>query len=489
MTKKNAPAALQTEVTTDEEWAKILERKGLVLADVYSEWSGPCTGMVSILKKVKMEIGGDNLSYATARCDHIASLARFRGKSEPTWMFIRDGKMVNLIFGANCPELLDHLTRELKRLQTGETPEFSMSVSDTSPKEAERMKAIEAAMQAKEAARIARIEAEAKEKYEAELGHLVNSLSRETFIILFPWIFKDEEGNKRDKKSSPPYIELVEQLLPENFTIEQELKKQLDADILAEMQKECEYVLSEETKRLLTEGKCLCLRLKVVDKIPEADIDNLLFNILFGEPRVPETPEALLEGCFVQRNLPPLREFIKDTVSIASSPEMLLCLTTVWVPLNSRNKAMTFRVIFAKYVETTYPYEDLDSNVPTIMFKYDSTRRKELQVVLEMYSNEVVHFGVFERDRLPDAKLIASSIEEFENEVKEKSSYEVFVCVVKKVGSEAFLSFAGIGPYHVSESPEKAIEEAKQYFPRKSTTVEETQSDEEDKVVEETMAA
>lgn len=30
MTKKNAPAALQTEVTTDEEWAKILERKGLV---------------------------------------------------------------------------------------------------------------------------------------------------------------------------------------------------------------------------------------------------------------------------------------------------------------------------------------------------------------------------------------------------------------------------------------------------------------------------
>lgn len=41
----------------------------------------------------------------------------------------------------------------------------------------------------------------------------------------------------------------------------------------------------------------------------------------------------------------------------------------------------------------------------------------------------------------------------------------------------------------MSESPEKAIEEAKQYFPRKSTTVEEVQSDEEDKVVEETVAA
>jgi len=39
---------------------------------VYSDWSGPCTGMVSILKKIKMEIGGDALSYATVivrKCD------------------------------------------------------------------------------------------------------------------------------------------------------------------------------------------------------------------------------------------------------------------------------------------------------------------------------------------------------------------------------------------------------------------------------------
>lgn len=35
------------------------------VVDVYSDWSGPCTGMVSILKKIKMEIGGDALSYAT----------------------------------------------------------------------------------------------------------------------------------------------------------------------------------------------------------------------------------------------------------------------------------------------------------------------------------------------------------------------------------------------------------------------------------------
>lgn len=58
-------------------------------------------------------------------------------------------------------------------------------------------------------------------------------------------------------------------------------------------------------------------------------------------------------------------------------------------------------------------------------------------------------------------------------------SYEVLICVIKKVGSDAFLSFAGIGPYHVSESPEKAIEETAQYFPRVSVIAEEVISDEE----------
>lgn len=59
-------------------------------------------------------------------------------------------------------------------------------------------------------------------------------------------------------------------------------------------------------------------------------------------------------------------------------------------------------------------------------------------------------------------------------------SYEIFVCVVKKVGCKAFLAFAGIGPFHVSENPEKAKDESKLYFPD-VTVVEEAQSDDEEK--------
>lgn len=54
---------------------------------------------------------------------------------------------------------------------------------------------------------------------------------------------------------------------------------------------------------------------------------------------------------------------------------------------------------------------------------------------------------------------------------------------MKKVGCEAFLGFAGIGPFHVSENPEKAIEESKLYFPD-IVAAEESQSDDEEKLEE-----
>lgn len=91
--------------------------------------------MVSTLRKIKMEIGGDAINYAVVKNDYIADLERFRGKSKPVWMFIQDGKMVKLLFGAHCPKLKKNLTQEIKRVQNNEEPEMKLDVHQRTPEE------------------------------------------------------------------------------------------------------------------------------------------------------------------------------------------------------------------------------------------------------------------------------------------------------------------------------------------------------------------
>uniref|UniRef100_A0A0C9RLJ0 NME9 protein n=1 Tax=Fopius arisanus TaxID=64838 RepID=A0A0C9RLJ0_9HYME len=455
MAKKAAPAALQTEVSTDEEWAKIMERKGLVVVDVYSDWCGPCNGMVSILKKIKMEIGGDLLSYAIAKCDNISDLERFRGKSEPTWMFIHNGMMVNLMFGAYCPELQKMLTDEIQKVQKNEDHEFCIPVAERSPEEQKRLEIGEEERIAKEAAKKAQKESEAVARYEAEMHHLMTSLLDETCLLLYPWVFKDEEGHRRDKRSSPPYVDLVENVLPENYIVEQEIRKRLNEDLINKIFAESDWIVTPEARQLLTEGKCLFMRLKVGENRPEMDVEKYLLNLLFGEPRLPPIDAEVPEGCFAERHKP---------ASIPLGKENFI-FPVVWATPNSLNKISLFKTIFKKYLDTTFPYEDKTEKAPIMVFKFDSTRKNELKIVLAMQESEVLHFGIFERDKPGEARLIANSIEEFDASTEEKTGYEAFVCVVRKVGSEAFLTFAGIGPYHVSENPDVAVEEANAYFP------------------------
>ncbi|KAK0172828.1 hypothetical protein PV328_006099 [Microctonus aethiopoides] len=438
MAKKNAPAALQIEVTTDEEWSKILEKKGLIVVDVYSEWSGPCSGMVSILKKIKMEIGGDLLSYATAKCDNIGDLQRFRGKSEPTWMFIHNGKMVNLMFGAYCPELQKMLTDELQKIQNNEP--HDIPVNERSPQEQSRLQFLEEERLAKEASKKAMKEAEAKARYDAEINHLMTSLADETCLILYPWIFKDEEGHRRDKKLSPPYMDLIDNVLPENYIIQQEMKKHLNEELVSAI---------------------------LVEHRREMDVEKYLLNLLFGEPVLPKLTDYQLPEGWYRHKPTPIPFGRENNV-----------FPVVWATPNSMNKIMVFKTIFKKYLEATFPVGEIKYNtMDHYLVLY--TRKNELKVVLEMQESEVLHFGIFERDKPPEAKLIAMTITEFDEKIEDKTGFEVFVCVVKKVGSEAFLTFAGIGPYHVSENPETAIEESKLYF--QDNTPIDDQSDDEDK--------
>ncbi|XP_043659392.1 fibrous sheath CABYR-binding protein [Drosophila teissieri] len=152
MAKKGAQQQLQADIQTDEDLERFMERPGLLVLDVYSEWCGPCQGLVGSLRKIKLEIGGDNLHLAICKSDTISCLKRFNKRSEPIWLFVTGGRAVNLMFGSDVPKLVALLIKELEKTTQKQSRQASYRLDELQPIEVEqqriKMEAIERAEKA-----------------------------------------------------------------------------------------------------------------------------------------------------------------------------------------------------------------------------------------------------------------------------------------------------------------------------------------------------
>lgn len=61
--------------------------------------------------------------------------------------------------------------------------------------------------------------------------------------------------------------------------------------------------------------------------------------------------------------------------------------------------------------------------MPIAFFKYEITRRTEVQEAMEAYRNDVLNFAIFEQDRPHDLKIKAATMDQYENEVEDKTGY------------------------------------------------------------------
>ncbi|KAJ8961257.1 hypothetical protein NQ318_008941 [Aromia moschata] len=130
------------------------------------------------------------LQLAMAKSDYITQLERFRNKSEPTWMFISRGKMVNLMFGANSPSLtrliLDELKKENMAVSGQQERSVMMEITDLTEEEQIRYDAEEAVKREKTEREEAKKAKELFERRTAECRNILENLPGLGVALVFP---------------------------------------------------------------------------------------------------------------------------------------------------------------------------------------------------------------------------------------------------------------------------------------------------------------
>lgn len=191
MARKGAAQQLQTKIETNDELDEYLQQKGLLLLEIYSEWFGPCTAMNGVLRKIKMEIGGDNLHLAAVQCNQIDRFQRFLNTSEPVWMLVANGKMLSCVLGANVPQLTNEIQTQLANIDQQQQHK-TYELNELSPIELKRYELATKFEQQKEL--LAAIDA--RRKYVENLKYVTNKIRHHMadmgVTILLPHVYHSQ---------------------------------------------------------------------------------------------------------------------------------------------------------------------------------------------------------------------------------------------------------------------------------------------------------
>ncbi|XP_057668839.1 uncharacterized protein LOC130901433 isoform X4 [Diorhabda carinulata] len=405
MAKKGQQVQLQAELTTEEEWEKFLSKDGLLLIDIYSDWCGPCSGMAANLKKIKLEFGGDLLLLAIAKNDHIKQLERFRGRSEPTWLFVSKGKKVNMLFGCNAPLLKRVILEEIKKEEqaaSGEKQRDRYSeITDLEEIEIQRQAAIDAVIQAAKEKEEAKRIKEYEERKIAECNNILENLPNIGTILIFPC--------GRDK-----YHDVLNELMKEASLITTQTEKiKMTRELIDEIFFFCEEKLSLKTIEDTLSGKITIAMIVRRNGDLPGEIDDIVLQLVYGNSRKMPGDE------------------------------------------HSPCHQLTFK-------------KNNDDDVDSITaVAYDAFKTKEVMELSDLYPGQVMMYGFFDDDKPETATLISKTVTEFEERTTPTTyfSEEKIIIQLAKTNPECLLAFTELGPTYMSADAEKGEIDCKYFFP------------------------
>ena len=91
---------------TDENISAILSSKKKLLLDVSAAWCGPCKMMSPVVELIANEVDGKSIIGELDIDSNPNTAARFGIRNFPTFLFLKDGKLIDRVIGAAPKSLL-----------------------------------------------------------------------------------------------------------------------------------------------------------------------------------------------------------------------------------------------------------------------------------------------------------------------------------------------------------------------------------------------
>lgn len=93
----------------------------------------------------------------------------------------------------------------------------------------------------------------------------------------------------------------------------------------------------------------------------------------------------------------------------------------IFVPLliipQARSKVHVYTTLFSNYMELVHPYEEPVAPPPLCAFKFNVSKFADAFNTYTVFPDDIEYFGVFEYDKPPIARRLASCPEDFERKV------------------------------------------------------------------------
>ncbi|XP_016949611.1 uncharacterized protein LOC108024241 [Drosophila biarmipes] len=502
MAKKGGVQQLQADLSTDEEFEKFLQRPGLLVLDIYSEWCGPCLGMVGSLRKIKLELGGDNLQLAICKAGSISYLKRFNKKSEPTWMFVTGGKAINIMFGTDVPKLVAMITRMLQSTLAKES-HVSYEVTELQPIELEQLEVRNKALRLAEEIELAESRRKRLEYLHSVTDCIMANLPDIGITVFGPQVNRDM-FKKLSEPADPLKIQCKDRkvftILPGDMaTVNFAAENPLAAEVIEQLYdkellmcfwkveevlgspptvlRQYAHELTKETIKPPDEFNeeeitvpPMIVPLEVSVEIPEPEQSEELQDTQNAQQPVDIKSDHVKEGG-EEEEVEGVAETEEEAVPPAEAAAVprseqkktkIIRIPPIWVPSDQRTHAALIYTYFRAQTSTFLPPDPVPEP-PHIVMIFDAYKKKDLAILLETCREDIPLYGFFNGDNPQTAVFIANSVDKYN--AKPYVPTDKIVLKVNKVSSPTIPTLMAYGPSYVSANSVIGHKEASQFFP------------------------